>query len=131
MFNFLKKDESEGNITRGWPELPDRVDHNWELLLSSYAEPVKDLSKVDLSKLPISTVQKITLGVTTYLWKCTITGDTKTEEMLGSNKDTLEDILNNVNQYGQKIIKNSAGHSFIIDRYFDPNELTNLTVRKA
>ena len=135
MFDFLKakpvKDKSKSNITRGWPELPLPVEkHEWHIVNRSYAAPVRDFSDIDLMKLPLTIIQKITLGVTTYILECALTGDRKTEEILGSDRDTLDDVLSKVNQYGKRIIRDSNDRSYSIDRHFEQTDIASLPVRK-
>lgn len=107
-----------------------REKHQWQLSYRSYAAPAADLSAIDLTQLPVETVLKLSLGVTTYIWECSLTGDIRKEEILGSDSDVLQDILVKAKLYGKQYISDSSGQKYVIDVFIPPQDLTALPVRK-
>lgn len=55
--------------------------HNWVKIKETYAPPFKGKITADME-----TLQKLTFGVTTLLWECSICKAIKKEEMLGETK---------------------------------------------
>ena len=112
-------------------ELPkSKVKHQWQLTSRSYAPPVRNYSG-DLTKLPQPLVEKLLLGVTTYLWECLITGETKKEEIIGSDTQVLDELLIKAKTYGRQIIKDENGQSFILEAYQAPVDPTTLPMRRV
>lgn len=128
MLGFLKSLFKKDEVVAYKPQ--SREKHQWQLITRSYAAPISSFDGIALDKLSTEMVQKLSLGVTTYVWECSLTGDIRKEEVLGSDSDTLQDILNKANQYGKQVIKDGSGNLYIIDRYIDPSDLTSLPVRK-
>lgn len=112
-------------------ELPkSKEKHQWQLTSRSYAPPVRNYSG-DLTKLPQPLVEKLLLGVTTYLWECLITGETKKEEIIGSDTQVLDELLIKAKTYGRQIIKDENGQSFILEAYQAPVDPTTLPMRRV
>lgn len=107
-----------------------REKHNWQLISRSYASPVRDFTGINLEKLSSDLISELSLGVTTYVWECSLTGDIRTEKILGSDTDTLQDILQKVKMYGKQFVTDEQGIKYVIDVYFQPQDLTSLPVRK-
>lgn len=107
-----------------------REKHNWQLISRSYASPVRDFTGINLEKLGSDLILELSLGVTTYVWECSLTGDIRTEKILGSDTDTLQDILQKVKMYGKQFITDEHGIKYVIDVYLQPQDLTSLPVRK-
>lgn len=76
------------------------VQHDWQLVAKSYAPPIKDVTNISDPKL----LEKALFGVTTLLWSCTLTGDTKVEEMIGSDENHLQEVLERAEKYGMQYI---------------------------
>ena len=74
--------------------------HDWQLVAKSYAPPIKDTTNISDPKL----MEKALFGVTTLLWQCTITGQTKIEEMIGSDENHLHDILERAEKFGMQYV---------------------------
>lgn len=64
--------------------------HLWNLVAKTYAAPRPNLN---IPNLPQFTLEKVLFGVTTYVWECTLTGDVKTKEVLGSDENELTTVL--------------------------------------
>jgi hypothetical protein len=124
--NFLKIFSKQPVV-----ELPkSQVKHKWQLTSRSYAPPVRNYNG-DLTKLPQPLVEKLLLGVTTYLWECLITGDMKKEEIIGSDTQVLDELLIKAKAYGRQIIKDENGQSFILEAYQEPIDPTTLPMRRV
>ncbi len=130
MFDFFKRQEEKPVLQNIEYKQQTREKHQWQLLFRTYAAPVRSFEGMKLENLPVETVQKLSLGVTTYVWECSLTGDLRTEELLGSDSDTLQDILAKANQYGKQTIRDENGNIYTIDRHISPTDLTSLPVRK-
>lgn len=76
------------------------VQHDWQLVAKSYAPPIKDVSNITDAKI----LEKALFGVTTLLWSCTLTGDTKVEEMIGSDENHLHEVLERADKFGMQYI---------------------------
>ena len=133
MINYLKslfnrKETSVEKIIR--ENQKPREKHLWQLILKTYAAPARDLSGVSLVGLPEDLVKELILGVTTYTWECSLTGDIRTEKMLGSDGDTLQDILQKVKMYGKQVVTDEKGIKYAIDVYLQPQDIASLPVRQ-
>ena len=65
-------------------------------------------------------MEKVILGVTTLLFKCTACAEFKKEELLGSDVDTLEELMVKADEYGPQYIQ-QADKTFVVMRYV-PNQ---------
>jgi len=74
------------------------VEHDWELISRSYSQPRKDAAALAGLNLAPDVLQKALSGVTTYLWQCKNTGELRKEEILGSDKDELEELVEKVDR---------------------------------
>ena len=72
--------------------------HQWELLLKTYSSP-KILGQIAQS-VSESVLQKALFGFTTLHWQCKVGGETKTEELLGSDTTQLDDLVVKADQVG-------------------------------
>ena len=108
-----------------------RVKHKWQLVSRSYASPVKSFVGIDIGKLPKGLAEKAMLGVTTYLWECLLTGDVRTEEIIGTDVQVLDELTNKVKQYGKQFFKDDDGQVFVLDAYQEPVDASTLPMRKA
>lgn len=74
--------------------------HDWQLVAKTFAPPIKDLTNITDAKL----LEKALFGVTTLLWQCSLTGDTKIETMIGSDENHLQDILERAEKFGMQYV---------------------------
>jgi len=74
------------------------VEHDWELISRTYASPRKDAAALASLNLDTTVLQKALTGVTTYLWQCKNTGDIRKEELLGTDKDELQELVEKVDR---------------------------------
>lgn len=81
------------------------VEHDWELISRTYSAPRRDVAAIASLNLDPTVLQKALTGVTTYLWQCKNTGEIRTEELLGSDKDELEELVNKVDLSGMQYIR--------------------------
>ena len=108
-----------------------REKHQWQLVSRSYATPVKSYDGINLERIPQDLAEKMMLGVTTYLWECLLTGDIRTEEILGSDSDILSELLTKVKQYGNQVIKDETGVTFTISLLPIKIDAASLPMRKV
>ena len=107
MLNFLKQTPPLSQPTH---------DCNWELVSKTYAPPKKDISLGNFSDTDRSVVEKVIMGVTTLLWKCTVCNNFKKEELLGSDVDTLEELMEKADEYGPQYVQR-GDKTFVVMRY--------------
>ncbi len=84
-------------------ELP--VENDWGLISSTYSPPRRDAAALATLSLDSDTLQKALTGVTTYLWQCKNTGEFKSQELLGSDKDEMQDLIDKVDRGGIHYIR--------------------------
>lgn len=73
--------------------------HNWQLVGKTYAPP-----SVAKEGMTAETLEKVLFGVTTLLWECTITGDTRKEELLGSDESQLTLLCEKADKFGMQYV---------------------------
>ena len=78
--------------------------HDFELIIKTYASPQHTVLDKNLS-LNEKTLEKAICGITTLLWKCKICDETKKEEILGSDENQLEELIEKVRQFGSQTFK--------------------------
>lgn len=103
--NLLKKVNKKDQV-----KLLESGQHDWQLVARSYAPPARQIPPQVTDR---DILDRAMFGVTTLLWQDMITGQTKKEEMLGSDENQLYDILEKVNKYGLQHIDYS-GKKFAI-----------------
>lgn len=83
-------------------ELP--CTHDWQVVSKFYGPPRKDISAegVPADKL---TLEKALFGVTTVLWECSVCGNLRKEEMLGTDENQLFELLAKAKQHGMQYVK--------------------------
>lgn len=81
------------------------VEHDWEMISRTYSPPRRDAQALAALNLDADVLQKALTGVTTYLWQCKNTGEIRTEELLGSDKDELEELVEKVDRGGMQYIR--------------------------
>lgn len=96
LLNFFNPQQDEGVIMPQMKSI-DSHTHTWDLVAKTYARPVKGLSQpVD----DIKFLEKALFGVTTCTWQCPDCGETKTQEMLGTDENQLADVIDKVDKAG-------------------------------
>lgn len=85
------------------PVLP--IEHDWELISRTYSPPRRDAQVLATLNLNTDVLQQALTGVTTYLWQCKNTGEIKTQVLLGSDKDELQDLVDKVERGGMQYIR--------------------------
>ena len=88
-------------------------DHNWELVSKTYGPPRHNVETTNVS---IASFDRALFGLTTLLWKCTACAEFKKEELLGSDVDTLEELMVKADEYGPQYIQ-QGDKTFVVMRY--------------
>lgn len=76
-------------------QLIELCKHKWALVAKTYAAPVSSVSEDP----------RVIFGVTTYTWHCDICGEAKRDEMLGTDENRWDDIIDKVLKFGIQYIK--------------------------
>jgi hypothetical protein len=97
------------------------VEHDWELISRTYSAPRRDSSALVGLNLPEDVLQKALTGVTTYLWQCKNTGELRKEELLGNDKDELEELVEKVDRGGMQYIRMN-GNVYAIAKWVPPQD---------
>jgi hypothetical protein len=116
-------EEDFSNISPPTPLQPEHV-HQWEVLIKTYAPP-----RPNVEDLPPDVFQKALFGITTLLSKCVLCSESKQEEILGTDEQPLDQLIEKVNQFGPQYIQ-KEGVTFIVAKYQPPTQQsTNLPLR--
>ncbi len=102
------------------PDLP--VEHDWEMISSTYSPPRRDITSIASLNLKEDVLQKALTGVTTYLWQCQRTGELRSEELLGSDKDELSELADKVERTGGIVYVRINGETYAIAKWVPPQE---------
>lgn len=87
--------------------------HVWKVIGKTYAPPTNlNLSSNQMSE---RSIERAMFGLTTLLWECTC-GETKREELLGSDEDLLESVINKADKIGPQFVERN-GKSYIISEW--------------
>ncbi len=100
---------------------PTQHDHQYDLVLKTYAPPKPEYLKEGLSE---SIVEKLLFGITMLLWRCVICNNSKKEEIIGTDENQLEETLNKVLKFGPQYIQ-KEGTTFVIGKWQPPTPSTN------
>lgn len=92
------------------PFKKNNTEHEWQLVATTYAPPIKNIQP---NVTDTHLLEKALFGVTTLIWECKITGEVRTEEVIGSTGNQLEEILDKAEQYGMQTISHN-GNKFAI-----------------
>ncbi len=96
---------------------PEPQKHEWILISKTYAAPRRDIA----AQLPADAQQKALFGVTTYLWQCAVTGETRKEEMMGSDESQWHEIVDKVDKFGMQYIKD-GDKTYAVAQWVPPQE---------
>ena len=91
--------------------------HEWEIVAKTYASPIKDSSVANIQTATAANLsEKILFGVTILLWQCLVCKIFRKEEMLGSDTDTLQDLIDKAEMYGPQFIQ-KGNQTYVISQY--------------
>ena len=120
MFKFFNRIFNRKKLPLPIPEPPKPSHtHEWEVVSKTYAPPAKNIS-VNNSQVDKDTVEKTLFGITTILWQCLVCKDFRKEEMLGSDENTLEEMITKAEEYGPQFIERDGGKVYVIAKYQTP-----------
>ena len=128
-FNFLKK-ELPPIIEENKLPKPIHI-HDWEVVSKTYASPVRVEGNVQINQqADKDLLEKTLFGVTVILWQCLICKDFRKEEMLGSDENTLDELINKIEAYGPQFVERDGNKTYVIAKYtVSPPPLGNIPVR--
>lgn len=89
--------------------------HQWELVLKTYAHPRYDLTSNSVNEIKEPVLSQMVLGVTTLLWQCSC-GETKKEEVLGTDENLLGDLVEKAKVLGPQYIQGNDGSSYALTK---------------
>lgn len=93
------------NLFSKKPETLEREDvqctHDWKLIAKSYGPPRKDIPASAVTEV----AEKAMFGVTTLLQECSICHALRKQEMLGSDENQLNELLDKVDKFGMQYVK--------------------------
>lgn len=95
----------------------EQHNHTWALVAHTYARPRKDIPAELLSK---ESAEKLLFGVTTLAWECTSCGATRQEFLLGSDQNTLDEVLDKVDEFNSHILTRGETR-YLITKFVSPN----------
>lgn len=112
---LFKKEEPQKLAIVEAKEQEPRHMHTWVLSAQTYAPPVS--LNIDKSTFgDTEFLEKASFGVTTILWECDKCQETKKVEMLGSDNDTLEDLVKKVKMTGPQFVERN-GETFVFNKW--------------
>lgn len=101
----------------------------WEIVSITYAPPRRDISGLEFEN---EETRKMALfGVTTFFFQEVNSGKTRQDQVLGTDKIMLEELINKVEIYGPQNFKSeTTGKIYTIKPFQDPNlTVSDLPVR--
>lgn len=116
LFSFLRSTPKTDHI------------HNWDLVSRTYAPPRKDVASFVGDKTHILSLEKLFFGVTSLMWRCTICHEFHKEELLGSDEETLDELIEKAEVYGPQFII-QGDKTYALTRYVPPVQAGALPVR--
>lgn len=81
-------------------EIISECKHQWQLVAKSYAAPIRSNGVPITSEDP-----RVLFGVTTCIWHCAVCGVSYRDELLGTDENRWEDIVDKVEKFGMQYIK--------------------------
>ncbi len=130
LFN-RKKEVSNPKVTKTKAKPMERIpahQHLWKVVGKTYAPAANiNIASGNMS-IPEKVLEKAIFGVTTLLWEC-ICGETKREELLGSDEDLLESLVNKSDKIGPQFIER-LGKTFIISEWKTQQQNPNMVPLK-
>lgn len=98
--------------------------HVWKVIGKTYAPPTSLNLNIANSNVPAEVIERAMFGLTTLLWECTC-GKTKREELLGSDEDLLEAVINKADKIGPQFVERN-GKSYIISEWKPQTQNPNM-----
>jgi len=98
-------------------DAPLACTHEFMLIAKAYAPP--SLRPIPEGIAP-ELLERILLGVTTYLFECQTCHAHRHEMIVGSDRDTLEELMERTLQFGPQHVKNAQGEIFVVSKYLPP-----------
>ena len=92
--------------------------HEWDLISKTYAPPVKNIT-LNQNGVEKDIMEKTLFGVTVILWQCLVCKDLRKEEMLGSDENTLDELIVKSEEYGPQFIERE-GKIYVVAKYQVP-----------
>lgn len=86
--------------------------HSWTLVAKTYARPRTDVSGITDKEM----AERAIFGVTSLAWECADCGETRQEYMLGSDQNTLDEVLDKVLEFGQQMVERD-GNRYLVTKW--------------
>jgi hypothetical protein len=99
--------------------------HTWALVARTYARPRRD---IPTEMLKGEVVEKLLFGVTTLVWECASCGNTRQEFLLGSDQDTLDEVLDKVDEFGNQVVVRGE-NKYVVNRFIQPQLINGIPLR--
>lgn len=91
--------------------------HQWELAAKTYAPPVKKTVNAYANTATEAQLsERMQFGVTVLLFQCTLCKNFVKEEMLGTDIDVLEDLIEKVESFGPQLVQH-GNEAYVISKY--------------
>ncbi len=103
--------------------------HTWSLVARTYAPPVSiqlDVANLQINDSPA--FERMVHGVTTLLWECEKCPATRKEEMLGSDEETLDELVKKVRLTGPQYIERN-GETFVFNKWVQASVPGTIPIR--
>lgn len=97
--------------------------HLWKIFGKTYAPPT-NLNLTNVQNIPSEIIERAMFGLTTLLWECNC-GETKREELLGSDEDLLESLIDKADKIGPQFVER-RGKSFIVSEWKPQDQNPNM-----
>lgn len=97
--------------------------HQFEIIMKTFAPP--HAADGNMSG---ELAQKALFGITTLLFKCVLCSQLKQEEILGTDEQPLDEILDKANQYGPQYVQKD-NVTYVVAKYQPPVQSTNIPLR--
>ena len=99
------------------PPKPIHV-HEWDLISKTYASPVRNMQLNQIGDKDL--LQQTLFGLTVILWQCLVCKELRKEEMLGSDENTLDELIVKSEEYGPQFVEREGGKVYVIAKYQVP-----------
>ena len=87
--------------------------HAWVLVSKTYARPRREIL---LDKLEPALIEKAMFGFTTLGWECSTCGHTRQEIMIGSDVNTLDEVIDKTLEFGSQVVERE-GNRYILTKW--------------
>ena len=107
------------------PVPPETHTHQFEIIMKTYAPPSP---KADMINISSGLSEAVVFGITTLLFKCLICSELKQEEVLGTDEQPLDAVLNKADLYGPQYIQKD-NITYVVAKYQPPIQSPNIPLR--